>query len=669
MASNRPSVDSGRFLGSVWRWVRRTGGRLLHLAADTGKPRTRETGGRPYRAVNLEASRGEVLPGSGMHRMAVRPPLSASVWRRWRGLRRTAHWPTRTSPSHAVGGRFVDAGVLGSRAQWDAAGLREPVQRRWFGQSHGGTTLDSPARPEERRVLGSGSSRLLPRRARPPFPLGAQAPRRDAGTPCVDDRIRVTKGLGTVHRRPQRTAEAAARHERPELSAARAPVQPLLSASSLLRRVVAPVGRGAAPETRRVSSIVAGRPASLRAGADFWAERASDETHWRRIGAAFSTMQPSASTSLEPQPVGVKTRPALDHFGVAIATAPGWSRTGSLGTLETGRYPEGRRAPVLRTALTRAATDSAPIWEHRPRGPSDRPLTPAERFVVSLREDPVQRSRDLPPFARPIARAVLGDDRIPRLATGSASRQALRRAGARAATMGRLIHLPQPLQDSPRDREVLAHELSHVGERSVLPRFLLRHTTGTQDAGERHAVQVSRLASPVGRVPSFPRSPGTTPSTPRINMASPATSVPSSPNVAGPVSRLDVAALPVAGAGGVSRAVARSVEVHAQRMAATPSTAAPTLLSLPGHRGGQLMTAAGATATAPSRPVGQQSVPEDVTAGRATASSTTTGAATSDSTTAVVGPGELGVDRLLDALEDRVLQQLERRGGRYAGAF
>jgi hypothetical protein len=76
----------------------------------------------------------------------------------------------------------------------------------------------------------------------------------------------------------------------------------------------------------------------------------------------------------------------------------------------------------------------------------------------------------LPSPFQPLAEAIAGSRRV-MLSTDDASRRALRSVGKVAATTGDTIHVdPDPISSS-RIAEVMAHELTHVAHPSPAPRF------------------------------------------------------------------------------------------------------------------------------------------------------------------------------------------------------
>lgn len=196
--------------------------------------------------------------------------------------------------------------------------------------------------------------------------------------------------------------------------------------------------------------------------------------------------------------------------------------------------------PPDRTAPSESAADTAPRAVVGPHDPAtaDTP-TPAtvlaDRFMTELSRTIQRRPDPLPTSFRPMAEAIAGG-RTVLLSTDHASRRALRSVGKVAATTADVIHLdPEPV---PQDAlgEVIAHELTHVAHPSPRPRFF---DDVDDSPEERRAEQVAQamarsplnpsasiLSAPTGRtgspvqrridrsVPQRPPAPSVSPSAP-----------------------------------------------------------------------------------------------------------------------------------------------------------
>jgi Domain of unknown function (DUF4157) len=218
--------------------------------------------------------------------------------------------------------------------------------------------------------------------------------------------------------------------------------------------------------------------------------------------------------------------------------------------------------------------------------------------------------RPLPVEYRPMASAIVGGRRPVRVSTSSASRRALARVGKRAATTGDTIHLDRP-RPAP---EVMAHELTHVAHPSPAPRFFADDHRGPE---ERQAEQVAAV---MRRSPILPgvRSMGSTPSVQRTPTA-------------GTVS---------------AAALATSITRSRPQAGAAPAQPGP-IQRFP------TITDATAPGMAPTY------TPAAVTAANSNGQPATP---TTSETLAQF-------ERILELLEDRIMSELERRGGRFRGGL
>jgi len=270
--------------------------------------------------------------------------------------------------------------------------------------------------------------------------------------------------------------------------------------------------------------------------------------------------------------------------------------------------------------------------------------SPEDHFRAAVAERPLERPSLLPTAVLPLARAVTGRSQAPRYTTGPATRHALLAAGALGATSGSVVHLPEPPSMAPRALGVLAHELAHVAERTPRPRFLLGSLGGAHDQGERQARRVGEAA--------------------RAGAADLVGGMAAGP-LAAVAGGSRVADLPVGGGAGVAGA-ARQATLNAA--AGLTGGAASTVAEAADLAGPAVpaMTAAGASSAAPG----------DVGAGSSTGTPAGPAAATAAAGPAAPGAAPGGgtlshsqVSELLEALEERLLAEIERRGGRYAGVF
>jgi hypothetical protein len=132
---------------------------------------------------------------------------------------------------------------------------------------------------------------------------------------------------------------------------------------------------------------------------------------------------------------------------------------------------------------------------------------------MSVLSETIRRSpAPLPTTYRPLADAIAGPRPV-MLSTDAASRKALRSVGKVAATTGDTIHLDRQAISSARIDEVMAHELTHIGHPSPAPRFFDDIDDSPE---ERRAEQVAKLMS---RSPLAPSASASAPSVRRSSDA------------------------------------------------------------------------------------------------------------------------------------------------------
>jgi hypothetical protein len=247
----------------------------------------------------------------------------------------------------------------------------------------------------------------------------------------------------------------------------------------------------------------------------------------------------------------------------------------------------------------------------------------------------LDRPRPLPERFRPLAR-LLSPGRAVTWTSGSRTRAALKEARASAAATGSVVHLPRPPGTNPTDLGVLAHELTHVGDRrrrhAHADLFSLGSVGSALDAGERRARQVGSAVTSATRV--VERVPGGT------------------------------ADLPVGGApAGMGRVmdIARGAATEALTAAQGNSPASPT-------SGSQVENAVGQGAQRVGDAV-SSAIPRMIDAPPVTPSVVGDTASALLQTASVAGDRDSQIGELLETLEERVLLEMERRGGRWGGVF
>ena len=332
--------------------------------------------------------------------------------------------------------------------------------------------------------------------------------------------------------------------------------------------------------------------------------------------------------------------------------------------------PTGHRpAPPIDASVRRDTTQSS----GRPTGVGG---SEAERFMAALGGSRPTLS-SLPARYQSLARAIVG--RAPVMATGSASRRALAAVGKPAATIGSTIYLPDAPRGDARTLEMLAHEFAHAADAPVRPAFFGGH----DDPGERHAGDVGRrVMAAAGRFGTerVLRAPAMA-----LRRATPASDdhaghghgngagsfaaeaavrratgvAPGSPQP-GPAARSTTSSLPVGGLGSAVAAVAAvgDVAARAATEAVQRSTAIQRAVESGGEGGGR------DTVVVQRQPdaVVQRVAGEDLVGSGGDEESQREkwlDFAASEEFTA----------QLMESIEDRLMDAIERRGGRYGGWF
>ncbi len=193
-------------------------------------------------------------------------------------------------------------------------------------------------------------------------------------------------------------------------------------------------------------------------------------------------------------------------------------------TLADDRSPVGAVDGRIRGAAVRRLPD-----EGRPRRAATAAAEIADRFMSELSQTIQRRPAPLPMPYRPMADVITPGRRV-MLSTDDASRHALRSVGKVAATTDRVIHLdPEPLARHRLD-EVIAHELTHVAHPSPTPRFF---DDVDDSPEERRAEEVAKImtSSPIAPgnsrpQPAVQRRPAGSVSQPDVIRRSPATTPP-----------------------------------------------------------------------------------------------------------------------------------------------
>lgn len=270
---------------------------------------------------------------------------------------------------------------------------------------------------------------------------------------------------------------------------------------------------------------------------------------------------------------------------------------------------------------------------HRRQGaPRPAAAPPRQRWEAAVAARPLEAPRPLPAAFHGMAAAITGTAHPPRYTAGPATRHALAAAGALGATTGSVVHLPAP--PTPATAPVLAHELAHARQPVRRPRFLLAGLSGALDDDERGALAAGRNA----------------PRPPSLGGLARAGADRVADMSAGIVDRLPV------GSGGMGAVT----DVATRAARATIIEAGASVPNLPNLAAGN----GGPAPAPPAAPTGGAAAPP--------AGGTVTGTAApapAEAAPAAAAPPPLDVERVVEAVEERLLREIERRGGRWAGVF
>jgi hypothetical protein len=293
--------------------------------------------------------------------------------------------------------------------------------------------------------------------------------------------------------------------------------------------------------------------------------------------------------------------------------------------------------------------------------------------VAAVAADPVVQ---LPGHMTPLARVIAGSRPVA-MRTGPATRRALARAGKKAATVDNVIHLAEPPSRSMVSAEVVAHELVHAARPSAEPRFFDDH---------RHSVEED-LAHRTGQLIRSVRPPVSIATTAGAATSAMGTTIGATTLAA----TMGARGLPVA-AGGASASMAQAVARATGTASLASGSGGPppvpavassgdsTIRRSLAERTADLFRQPGGSAPDPHNPKPGDAptirrAPEDgplsSSSSGSSSSSTPTPNLTPGPSTPTVSPADLKteldkmVDRIVEALEQRVIDELERRGRRH----
>jgi hypothetical protein len=269
-------------------------------------------------------------------------------------------------------------------------------------------------------------------------------------------------------------------------------------------------------------------------------------------------------------------------------------------------------------------------------------LSPRQRWEAAVAARPLESPRPLPAALHAMAAAITGRARPPHYTTGPATRHALAAAGALGATTGTVVHLPAPPVPGPSVSAVLAHELTHTRNPVRRPRFFLGGASALLDDDERSALAAGRQQ--LSGVADQGRD-----------------------AAAGIVNQLPVGG----GLGAIGDVATRAARAAVMEAAAGPMAAAQ------GFAGNAMSAASGAMNTV-SGALDTASGAVDTVAGAASGAVDAVGGAASGLASQAAGAAgqvasaakaALDPDKVVEIVEQRLLREIERRGGRWAGVF
>jgi hypothetical protein len=265
----------------------------------------------------------------------------------------------------------------------------------------------------------------------------------------------------------------------------------------------------------------------------------------------------------------------------------------------------------------------------------------AAAWTAAVRSRPLENPLPLPASLLRWGRAVSGRS-APRFTSGPATRAALGAAGALGASTADVVHLSTPPSSRSSTDPILRHELVHLRRPLSRTRFLLAGQDGSLDDEERET---------------------------RARAADGGSALNAGAGI--------VAGLPVAGIGGGQAIAGLAKATAAQAVSEVLATGriggGTNDIGLPAaDSAGSPQTGA---AFAPQSPAGGSTPGDGATLGSGGGEASAgrqQGGPTGGSQAAAGEGGALSlqmVDQMVMALEDRVLAEIERRGGRYAGVF
>ncbi len=202
-----------------------------------------------------------------------------------------------------------------------------------------------------------------------------------------------------------------------------------------------------------------------------------------RVGTAPAPGVTPGARGAGPSPAEV-TRRRVGRTGPVMPSL----RLGS--PVATAPAPEvpGSRQAVPAAWSPGASSAFAPPTAWRRTGP---PTALADVFTRVLGAHPPDPPEPLPGRFAPLALAVADSGPVS-IRSGPAARRALTAVGKPAATIGRVVHLTARPDRSPRSAEIIAHELVHVRRPSSAVRFFDDERPSDEESLARHVGGLAR---------------------------------------------------------------------------------------------------------------------------------------------------------------------------------
>ncbi|HRE03747.1 MAG TPA: DUF4157 domain-containing protein, partial [Ilumatobacteraceae bacterium] len=323
---------------------------------------------------------------------------------------------------------------------------------------------------------------------------------------------------------------------------------------------------------------------------------------------------------------------------------------------ETASETPSERAPDDAATAPATATARDGAGRYGP-GPRIAATGLADAFLTELSRHRDEAPRPLPVQFASIAELIV-PNRRPLLSTSAASRAALASVGKVAATVGDVIHLaeaPAASRPSAELMGVVAHELTHVAAPSAAPRFF---DDDRDTPEERRAFEIGELIrrSPVLPSRAIARQTASPPGDETSNLAGGPSRAPTAITQTGPTT----------GSGSGTGAGSLTEQLLASRLGVTNGLV---------QRGSLDTVSSSGTVTSspPNDPFTHQSGSD--TGASQMPESSTQGSDPSGSSLVNIDADTFErhlrdhFDLIVDLLEDRIVAELDRRGGRFRGDF